>query len=79
MLKAIVSAPGAALASRMAWRREPGPESLVFVTVKVAAGAAVTENWRKQTSARGAGLLIPAKWLGGTSFGTMEDLFSSSR
>jgi len=47
----------------------------VFVTVKVAAGAAVTENRRKQTNARGARLLIPMKWLGGTSFGTMEDLF----
>ena len=37
MLKSIVSAPALALASRIAWRSEPGPESLVFVTVKVAA------------------------------------------
>jgi hypothetical protein len=35
--KAIVSRPAAALASRIAWRSEPAPESLVLVTVKVAA------------------------------------------
>ena len=33
MLKAIVSAPGLALASRIAWRRVPAPESAVEVTV----------------------------------------------
>lgn len=32
----MVSAPPAAFASRIAWRSEPTPESLVFVTVKVA-------------------------------------------
>ena len=39
MLKAIVSKPAVALASRIAWRNEPGPLSSVFVTVKVAAKA----------------------------------------
>jgi len=38
-LKAIVSAPAAALASVIAWRSDPAPESLVLVTVKVAAEA----------------------------------------
>ena len=38
MLKAIVSAPAFALASRIAWRSDPAPESLVLVTVKVAPG-----------------------------------------
>ncbi len=33
MLKAIVSAPGLALASRIAWRSVPAPESAVEVTV----------------------------------------------
>ena len=37
MLNSIVSAPPAALASMMACRREPAPESLTLVTVKVAA------------------------------------------
>ena len=36
MAKAIVSGPGLALASSIAWRSEPGPVSSVFVTVKVA-------------------------------------------
>jgi hypothetical protein len=39
MLKVIVSRPGLAFASVMAWRSDPGPLSLVFVTVKVAARA----------------------------------------
>ena len=38
-LNAIVSAPAAAFASVIAWRSEPAPESLVLVTVKVAADA----------------------------------------
>src|SRR5262245_37066 len=33
MLKAIVSAPGAALAQMIAWRSEPRPESSVLMTV----------------------------------------------
>ena len=33
MLKAIVSAPGLASASRIAWRRVPAPVSAVEVTV----------------------------------------------
>ena len=37
MLNAIVSSPGFALASRMAWRSDPAPVSFVFDTVKVAA------------------------------------------
>ena len=40
MLNAIVSAPGLALASRIAWRSEPAPASAVDVTVYVAARAA---------------------------------------
>src|SRR5690349_20928315 len=38
------SSPGAALESRTAWRNDPGPESFVFVTVRVvaASGAAPT-------------------------------------
>ena len=39
MLKAIVSEPGLALASRIACLREPGPLSLVLVTANVAAAA----------------------------------------
>src|SRR5262245_32337353 len=35
MLNAIVSLPVLPLASRIAWRNEPGPASSVFVTVKV--------------------------------------------
>ncbi len=35
MLKAIVSSPGLALASRIACRSDPAPESLVLVTVNV--------------------------------------------
>src|SRR5437016_1179065 len=37
MLKAIVSVPGFALASRIACRNEPAPLSLALVTVKVEA------------------------------------------
>ena len=37
MLKAIVSAPAAALASRIAWRSDPAPASSMLVTVNVAA------------------------------------------
>jgi hypothetical protein len=37
MLKSIVSAPGFAFASRIAWRSEPAPESALVVTVNVAA------------------------------------------
>src|SRR2546430_16521983 len=44
MENVIVSAPGAVLASRMAWRSEPAPLSLVFVTVKVAAHALVVSS-----------------------------------
>ena len=39
VVKTMVSSPDAALASKMACRSEPGPESDVEVTVKVAAGA----------------------------------------
>ncbi len=35
--KAIVSAPTLALASSIAWRSDPAPESFTFVTVNVAA------------------------------------------
>src|SRR5512135_719067 len=37
--KVIVSAPGFALASRIAWRSDPGPESAVVVTAKVVGAA----------------------------------------
>src|SRR6188508_1595265 len=37
MLKSIVSAPGLAFASVIAWRSDPAPESALVVTVKVAA------------------------------------------
>ena len=40
MLKEIVSGPGDALASRMAWRRVPAPFSLVATTEKLAANEA---------------------------------------
>src|SRR5215475_7640091 len=40
-LNAIVSMPAAALASRIAWRSDPGPESFVLVTVNVAPSAAL--------------------------------------
>src|SRR5262245_46159355 len=36
MLKRMVSAPGLALALVMAWRNDPGPASLVLLTVKTA-------------------------------------------
>ena len=49
MLNAMVSAPGFALASRMAWRSDPAPASAVDVTVNVAARAAQTT--RKAASA----------------------------
>src|SRR5262245_60859200 len=39
MAKTMVSGPAFALASRIAWRSEPAPESFVVVTVNVAAGA----------------------------------------
>jgi hypothetical protein len=41
MVKSIVSRPGLALASRIAWRSEPAPESFVFVTVNVAAARGI--------------------------------------
>jgi hypothetical protein len=40
MLKSIVSGPALEFASRIACRREPPPESFVFVTVKVPAETA---------------------------------------
>ena len=42
ILKLIVSVPAAALASSIACRKLPAPLSLVLVTVKIAAGAAVS-------------------------------------
>ena len=49
MLNAIVSAPGLDSESRIAWRSEPAPASLVFVTVKVAAA----RDAEKQKNAQG--------------------------
>src|SRR5215471_12082998 len=55
-LNAIVSMPEFALASRIAWRREPAPESLVFVTVKVEAGRAdATSRAARPTRSRMTG------------------------
>ena len=42
--KVIVSAPGTALASRIAWRSDPGPESLVVVTLKLVAWTGAAET-----------------------------------
>ena len=53
MAKLIVSDPPAALASRMAWRNDPAPESLAFVTVKVAA-IATPESVARNSEARNA-------------------------
>src|SRR5689334_10419638 len=39
MAKAIVSRPGFAFASMIAWRNEPAPESFVFATVNVDAAS----------------------------------------
>src|SRR4030095_12869732 len=47
MSKAIVSSPGLVLASRMAWRSDPAPESLVLVTVK---GAAPREEFARRNA-----------------------------
>src|SRR5688572_2291602 len=47
MLKATVSNPELALASRIAWRSEPAPVSLVLVTVKVDDGA-MGSNWSRR-------------------------------
>jgi hypothetical protein len=57
MLNAIVSAPTAALASRMAWRSEPGPELSALMTVNVAAEA--TAEARDRTSARDDAFRLP--------------------
>ena len=37
VVKRMMSSPAVAFASKIAWRSEPGPESAVMVTVKVAA------------------------------------------
>ncbi len=53
MLKVIVWGPGPPLsASRMAWRREPTPESLVLTTEKVAARAKETASRSRRHHAR---------------------------
>ena len=44
----MVSAPGAALASIIAWRKEPGPESSVIDTLKVA-GTILLSNLRSSS------------------------------
>src|SRR5216117_2826843 len=50
MLNVIVSAPGFALASRIACRSEPAPLSLVLVTVNVAAKRDCA--WRSEAAVR---------------------------
>src|SRR5450759_2082893 len=47
MLNAIVSRPGAALASSNAWRKLPAPKSFVLMTVNVAASAGTVNNAKK--------------------------------
>ena len=51
MAKAIRSVSALALASRIAWRSDPAPESFVFVTVKV---AAATGSEDSQANAKAA-------------------------
>src|SRR4051812_32803216 len=51
----ITLAPPAALALRIAWRREPRPESLALVTVKVAARQYGAEPARRVETARQIG------------------------
>ena len=53
MAKAIVSAPMAAFASRIAWRSDPAPLSAVLVTVKVAQRAGVAASARTAQNAWG--------------------------
>src|SRR5215468_3678732 len=55
MLNAIMSAPGFALASRIACRREPGPLSLVLVTGNVIPAAALAAPAMQRTSVREGG------------------------
>ena len=43
-VKEIESSPPAAFASRIAWRKEPEPESSVLVTVRIAAGVVAAAN-----------------------------------
>ena len=52
--KSMESAPAAALASMMAWRSEPGPESRLFVTVKTAAPAGAASASAARTAGRRA-------------------------
>jgi hypothetical protein len=47
------AAVGEATASRMAWRREPAPVSLVLTTVKVAAWAQLAARERLSSQIRG--------------------------
>jgi len=49
MVKTMVSSPGVALASDIAWRSDPGPESPVEVTVKVTAWVVATARPRSNT------------------------------
>ena len=51
----IVSSPAAPLAAVIAARSDPAPVSLVFVTVKVAAEAAVAQSPRASASSRRMG------------------------
>jgi hypothetical protein len=53
MAKAIASVPALPLASVMAWRSEPAPESAVVVTVKVAAGERRAARRRAATAGTG--------------------------
>ncbi len=47
--KAMSSLPGFAFAERIAWRSEPAPESLVLVTVKVAADSTAARSTPRTT------------------------------
>ena len=57
MLNSTVSASALALASLMAWAREPGPAELVVITVKVAAH--VKAGARERTHSARMGIIQP--------------------
>jgi hypothetical protein len=75
MLKAIVSAPGVALASRIAWRREPGPASFVLVTVNVAAETDDAPQPRRAAMAAAGRILTTLNWPQKGDIGAADPLF----
>src|SRR5262249_14582125 len=55
MSNAIVFEPGSALASRIAWRNDPGPLSSVVVTRKVESNNRSSRGWREGRKEGGPG------------------------